>query len=204
MILEAIISGALFITTVGILALIIFPTYRKLQANNEKIRQLKQDIKGLSEKKQKLDSLDMQTLAQYYTASKKALPEDINVGDIGEYINQVASEYGLGVVRLTISEESNFRFDINVDPDLELPLRRMSIPFVIKGEKKNLLQFLDKIQDTMPYTEFNQVQLGLSDSKWILRLTLLNYYLPYIQKLPITYKLPDINIQQLEKYMQQE
>ncbi len=190
----SIILGLVVILSIFVFILPNINNYFKLKKKINEQELLVQKLKG---KIENMNSYSTQELDNLYQESLKYLPENINIGDMGNTINQIAKQFNLKIERLSLAEATQNR-PIKIKGQkkelITLPLKSITAPFLMTGQKQDLLSFLDLLTGSLEAREFNTIQLiETKENVWSLRLTLTHLYMPYIYEIPISADLPNIN-----------
>ncbi len=195
------------ITTAVITILIIFfvflPQILSIKNNLEKLRNLKDKRLFLEKQITLLNSVDEQTLSTLYQETLKGLPTDINLGQLGEYIDKNTQKYNLEIATLSLTEELTVEKETHDTLGIKHRIKRVVIPVNAKGEKEDLIRFIRFLINNPYIFTFDTVHLSKLEvdptapiarynNPWTLRVEIVQYTMPYLDKIPIDFPLKPI------------
>ena len=208
-IIDSILSIVLSLLTIASVFFFIFPNINQYLKLKHKVNEQKQVLNKLNQKYKNIQTYSEYQLDDLYKLTTNYLPENINIAEMGNTINNIAKQYNLKIERLSLSETTENRpitvKSENKDKELlTLPLKSVTAPFLITGKKQDLINFIDQLTGSLEAREFTTVQLMQSkDNAWSLRLTLTHLYMPYINEIPISEDLPNLDTKMLSIIQQQ-
>ncbi len=205
-ILESIATLTLSLLSIASIFFFIIPNINQTFELKKDIDKLTQEVTALNKKLDEINSYSIEDLNTLYEKTLQFIPENINVGSMGASINQMATNSNLEIQRLTLKEEPqnrNLKLQNSIKTSLVLPLKSITAPFIMLGQKQDLLQFLDTLTNSLEAREFDTVQLIHIEDKWMLKLELTHLYMSYIKEVPISSTLPNLNKSLLSRLEEQ-
>ncbi len=137
----------------------------------------------LKAKKTLITEKNPKELSYTLTQLTKMVPDYINIGDLGKFINKIASERGVSVKSLDLLQAQIAVDDKDITAlNTKLNVKVIRGPFKLTGTKEDILNFLDFLV-TGPYaTEFDAVKITTSDNfYWNVSFTAVHYYMPRVR-----------------------
>ncbi len=205
--MDMVIPMIMFFTTIFLVIFVYIPTKSDIDELKKQTQSTMREVKKLKTKYEAVTRKDSKELSEILKKLVEVVPDYINVGALGKFINKVASSYGLTVESLDLSQ-GQVTFDAKdiQRGETKLNVKIIRGPFKLKGTKKDIFSFLDFLVSGPYATEFDQVKIVSSDPtrfSWRVDFDAVHYYFPPVRnidpKAPLV--VPDwAKVEQVVKY----
>ena len=170
------------VVSIAFVTIFFFPKAKETQKFIEKQKELNREINELSSKYDKIVEKSITEIDTELTKLTSFIPNNINIGEIGIYVNESAQKLGNQVQTLNLNETKQLleRETSNVkNPNLEnIPkLGRVNAPFKLTGTKDSLFAFLDYLVESGRAIDYDEISISGVKDNWSLNFMAVHYYL---------------------------